>query len=68
MGIQASLDARTSTEGMRLPGEKTGVSKVKKTETHSGPLRYLRGDYLMLILGVGVYIMIKRKKSRRIDL
>lgn len=66
--MQASLGAQTSTESMRLLNGVRYSSKEKKTEARSGPLQYLRGDYLILILGVGAYIMIKRKKSRRIDL
>ncbi|HMM03277.1 MAG: hypothetical protein ACK5KN_08140 [Dysgonomonas sp.] len=68
MGMQANLDAQTGAEGMRLLNGVEYSPKEKKTEAHSGPLRYLRGDYLILILGVGAYIMIKRRKTRRIDL
>jgi ABC-type protease/lipase transport system fused ATPase/permease subunit len=68
MGMQANVDAQTGTESMRLLHGVKYSSKEKKTEAHSGPLRYLRGDYLILILGAGAYIMIKRRKSRRIDL
>lgn len=66
--MQASLSAKTSTEGMRLLNEGSGSSEMKKAKMRSGSLRYLKGDYLILILGIGAYIMIKRKKSRRIDL
>ena len=68
MGMQSNIDAQTGTESMRLLKGVKYPSEEKKTEAYSGPLRYLRGDYLILILGVGAYIMIKRRKSRRIDL
>ncbi|MFC4675519.1 hypothetical protein [Dysgonomonas termitidis] len=41
---------------------------MKKTEARNGVLRYVGGDYLILVLGVGAYIMIKKKKSKGIDL
>lgn len=47
------------------------LPKTEQVESHPQKMQFgnfLRGDYLACMFLIGVYIMMKKKKSRKIDL
>lgn len=67
LGMQLHLAAQSKAENMRMFGNDK-ISTQNQKHEHKRWSRYMRGEYLICILAIGTYVVIKRRKSRRIDL